>query len=347
MADRIERAFTGVLAIATLILAGAAVRREFFPTASARPMRTEAPTVESDWKDALPVGIRVGDSTARVTMVVFNDLECPACQAFHRTTNAIQDAHPKDVSLVYVHFPLPMHRFAGQAAQAAECANKAGRFREFVNAVFTKQDSLGMKSWGSYAQEAGILDTAAITRCAHDPSPVQRIEAGRALALRWELVGTPTVIINGRRYASSPSREEVERVVQELLADPHHGQVTASVDASVAQQGEVGSIPRSTGRVPKATLRDSNIVAQNVMRLLFTGIRLSSRQEDHALTIIKRTWRDQFALSAGSPADHQKRAAALNVARDSALEALLISAADRTTFERRAGALRNGTPLPN
>lgn len=121
--------------------------------------------------------------------------------------------------MVFVHFPLTKHRFAVQAAQAAECASARGHFAGFIDAVYAKQDSLGLKSWGSYAREAGIADTAAITRCARDPSPPKRLEAGRELGLRWEVLGTPTVIINGLRYANPPTNDEIDRIIRDVLKD--------------------------------------------------------------------------------------------------------------------------------
>lgn len=217
-ADRLERALTTVLATAAIVLAATAVRREFFSTVEARSIRTEPPIVQATWQDALPVGIRVGDSTARVTLVVFSDLECPGCAAFHQTVwKELREHKKRDVSMVFVHYPLGGHRFAVQAAQAAECAGASGRFESFIDAVYAKQDSLGMKSWGSYAHEAGITDTASIARCARNPAPAQRVEAGRELALSWEISGTPTVIINGRRFRHPPTMEEIERVIQEVL----------------------------------------------------------------------------------------------------------------------------------
>jgi protein-disulfide isomerase len=194
-----------------------AVRREFFSPADSRLSRSAQPTFEVTWKDALLAGVRVGDSTSRVTIIVFNDLECPACGAFHQTIQQVLAERGWDVSMVFVHFPLTKHRFALPAAQAAECAAAEGRFATFIEVVFAKQDSLGLKSWSSYAREAGVADTAAITRCAHDPTPAKRVEAGRELGLRWRVIGTPTVIVNGHRYASPPTKDEIGRVIREAL----------------------------------------------------------------------------------------------------------------------------------
>ena len=96
-ADRVERTLTTVLATAAVVLTTIAVRREFFPPAEARSVGDRPPTIEVAWKAALPLGIRVGDSTARVTLVVFSDLECPACAAFHETVRRVLSEREKEL----------------------------------------------------------------------------------------------------------------------------------------------------------------------------------------------------------------------------------------------------------
>lgn len=125
-------------------------------------------------------------------------------------------AQPHEISLLYVAYPLAMHRFALGAARAAECAYHFGRFREWVDDVYDKQDSLGLKTWSSYAQEAGIPDTTGISLCARNPAPVARIRAGIALGNRIHIAGTPTVIVDGWRFSSPPNEEELTRVVKAI-----------------------------------------------------------------------------------------------------------------------------------
>jgi hypothetical protein len=276
-------------------------------------------------------------------MIVFSDLECPACRTFHQRANRILQQHKKDVSMVFVHFPLPMHRFAVPAAQAAECASTQGRFMSFIDAIFAKQDSIGIKSWGSYAHEAGITDTASIAQCARDPAPVKRVEAGRELALRWELRGTPSVIVNGRRYQSPPTDNEIDRVIKEAL------QASTTTDGSKSVLGPPtlgGSVGVTRPPTPRAYLRDSNIVARNVMLRLFNGIQLSPEQTEEATAIIRRAWREHFVLKSGAPNQWMEQAQNLNAARDSALKALLKSESGQAMFERNARALAAGTARP-
>lgn len=74
-----------------------------------------------------------------------------------------------------------------------------------------------MKSWNSYAREAGIRDTIQLTACAADTAIVRHIENGRSLGEKIEVKATPTVIVNGWRVPS-PTASELTRVVADLLA---------------------------------------------------------------------------------------------------------------------------------
>ena len=159
-----------------------------------------------------------------------SDLECPACRAFHRALGSVLAAHSKDVSAVFVHYPLAQHRFAMAAARAVECAAAVGQFAQLVASFYDKQDSLGLKSWGSYAREAHIRDTTSIAKCATSSARVARVEAGLAYGNRIGVQFTPTIIINGWRLAGTPSQLELERIVQALLK----GEVPFDTSAKVS-----------------------------------------------------------------------------------------------------------------
>jgi protein-disulfide isomerase len=70
--------------------------------------------------------------------------------------------------------------------------------------VFEKQDSLGLKSWSSFALDAGIQDTVMFARCAGDTVELPLVVRGRALGERIGVRGTPTILINGWRMPAPP-----------------------------------------------------------------------------------------------------------------------------------------------
>jgi len=86
----------------------------------------------------------------------------------------------------------------------------------WLDAVLKKQDSIGLRSWGEFAVEAGIPDTASISRCARNPSPVLRIDSGLVLGERLGVNGTPTVFVNGWRMPGLPTREALVEKIYEV-----------------------------------------------------------------------------------------------------------------------------------
>lgn len=217
MRNRFDSVISTLMAIAALGVAAAFVHREFFPS---RTNRSDVNTLTfvRDWENILDAGIRSGPSTGRVTLIEFTDLECPYCRNFHQNLRSLQQRYPNDVSHLFVHYPLSIHRFAEQAARAAECAERAGRFGAFIDVVFQKQDSIGLKTWTDFAHEAGIRDTSAIDRCVEGGEAAQRVQSDRTVGDRFGVSGTPTVIINGWRFAGTPSDVDLFTTVEALLA---------------------------------------------------------------------------------------------------------------------------------
>ena len=217
MRDRLERLFSIMLVISALIIAASVAHREFASPVQAAESPLDRPVFVPTWKEALSTGVEMGDTAAHVKIVEFADLECPFCRGFDRIARDAMRKHPTDVSIVFVHYPLESHRFAEQAARAAECGANLGKFSEVVELVYTKQDSLGLKSWGSYAVDAGINDTLAFRRCALDTVSIKRIEAGKALGAKLHVDATPTVMVNGWKYGRRPpGAEELEQLIQAI-----------------------------------------------------------------------------------------------------------------------------------
>ena len=198
-------------------ISGAVVKREFFATAaSAAPARPDEFIPE--WRAVLPAGRVMGPPTAKVTLVVFNDFECPFCRRFHETATTIVERYQDDVALAFVHLPLPGHRFARPAARAAECAASFGRFKPMVDALFRGQDSLGLKSWSAFGVSAGIADTSTFAACMQSPDQLSQLEAGVAIAEKFNISSTPTVLLNGLKYGRTPTVDALTRAIDSLLA---------------------------------------------------------------------------------------------------------------------------------
>jgi protein-disulfide isomerase len=218
-----DRILNAALVIAALAIAAVLVHREFFSDDGVRgPSNT--PTHLASWHDLVPNGRTVGNPDAPVKVIAFVDLQCPYCRRFHETVRSTMRKYPNQVVLVYIHLPLPGHRLAMPAARALECANKHDKFEVLVDYLFERQDSLKVRDtanvtpWTADAFQVGIVDTAGFTQCMKDPKVPQAIEKGLSLSKQFDVRGTPTVIVNGWRFARPPTERELSQQVDELLA---------------------------------------------------------------------------------------------------------------------------------
>jgi protein-disulfide isomerase len=214
---KLDTILTTTLVMCAVITTGVIIKREFFPSA-ANMHADHKPALIPHWQEYLDKGIHMGPQQAKVQLIEFADFECPFCGSFHKTLKTVRDRYPDQVSLEYVHFPLPMHRFAIPAARVAECAADQGRFEAMYDQLFDGQESFGLKPWSDYATAAGVPDLAAFDACAKKTDPIPRIEQGKELGKKLDVQGTPTLIVNGWKLGRPPSPEELDAMVKAVLA---------------------------------------------------------------------------------------------------------------------------------
>jgi protein-disulfide isomerase len=74
-----------------------------------------------------------------------------------------------------------------------------------VDLLYAKQDSFGLKSWTSFALDAGISDTARFNDCITKRPGARKIDSTAAQGQRMAVGGTPTVLIERWRYSQPPA----------------------------------------------------------------------------------------------------------------------------------------------
>src|SRR3989344_2071642 len=114
----------------------------------------------------------IGDKDAKVTIIEFSDFQCPFCSRFREQTFDQLKKEYIDtgkVKFVYRDFPLEsIHPNALKAAEASECADDQGKFWEYHDILFSKQDewsqSDGISKFKVYAKDLS-LDTSKFDKC--------------------------------------------------------------------------------------------------------------------------------------------------------------------------------------
>lgn len=221
MSSALDRVLSATLVVGTIVVAGSFAYRTFAPpSVNNSPQSEVRPVFVETWRESLQYGTTIlGPESASITIQEFTDLECPACRAYHPGLIELVSRYPDQVRLVYMPYPLSIHRFAMGAARAADCIADSDhpRLSAWIDVMYEGQDSLGLRSWGSYAAQAGISDTVSIGACAQSPLGRIRIDSTLAYGTRHEINGTPTLMLSGWLYRGLPTITALEEQIRQLI----------------------------------------------------------------------------------------------------------------------------------
>jgi len=188
-----------------------------------------------DPADAIPIAGRPirGNPNAKVTVVNFDDLECPYCARMHQELFPQTLNHYKDlVRYVYKDDPLTdLHPWAMHAAVDANClaAQNSTVYWAYVDYLHAHGDEVNgdqrdvSKSYAALdriaRQEATVnrLDETALDACLAKQDETQ-IKASVNLANSMQIDGTPAVFVNGERVnAGAVPTDQLWMVIDRAL----------------------------------------------------------------------------------------------------------------------------------
>ena len=180
------------------------------------PTTTLGP-VQIDTAGAVPRG----DQTAKVSLVIFEDFQCPFCERF--TSDALVKIE-KDyvnkgkVKLFFKHFPLTqIHPYAQKASEAAACAQDQAKFWEYHDILFKNQEKLGVDDLKKYAADLG-LDTATFNSCLDSGVKKNLVDKDASDGDAAGVTGTPTIFVNGRAIVGAQPYSAFKSAIDAELA---------------------------------------------------------------------------------------------------------------------------------
>jgi protein-disulfide isomerase len=159
----------------------------------------------------------IGAAEPLVTLVVFTDFECPHCARLRVTLARLTELYGDETRVVFRQFPLPSHPHARDAAVAALAVHRAlgdEAFERMHDLMFDNQRALERADLATYAGEAGLPPGQLEEGLASDTFDALVAE-DVALGRRVRISGTPTLFVNGRMVAGSPTFLELEAIVDE------------------------------------------------------------------------------------------------------------------------------------
>jgi len=174
-----------------------------------------------------------GNPDAKVTIVNYDDFECPFCARMHSTLmSEILPQYSDKVKIVYKDYPLSMHPWAQHAANDANClAKESGpaywQLADYLHAnqraisgsqqnvqtSFNELDRLTM----DFGKKNGA-DLTRLQACVKAQSDAM-VKASMAEGDTLNVSATPTLFINGERLEGALDADEVKAALnRQLLA---------------------------------------------------------------------------------------------------------------------------------
>ena len=172
----------------------------------ARAATAAAPTASGTLSDSALVsradqGRLLGNEQA-MWVVMISDFQCPYCRQWHDQSmaNLRRDYIDKGtVRMVYLQFPLNTHRHAKAEAVASLCAGAQGRFWEYADSLFARQETVGkMTDVTPLLTRLGRdlrLDAGQFDACRRSPAIEALLQNDVQQALRAGVRSTPTFLI--------------------------------------------------------------------------------------------------------------------------------------------------------
>jgi len=145
----------------------------------------------------------------RDTVVLFLDYRCPYCAALYPDIVRADARY----GVIVRHAIDDRNSLRGQAAVAAECARRQGRFHAFSYALFSRRDSIGLLSWETFGVAAGVSQPDSLAQCIEHRATIGIVEDDSKLTRQLGVSGTPAAIYGGRIHVGPFSILEMLRVL--------------------------------------------------------------------------------------------------------------------------------------
>ena len=158
-----------------------------------------------------------GSEKAKVTIVKFEDFQCPFCKTVQPTFKDLLKKYDGKVRVVHKDLPLEtIHPQAFQAAEAARCAGEQGKFWEYHDKLYADTPKLGPEELKSAAKDVG-LNVPSFDQCFTSRKYRSAVQKDLNDGAQLGLTGTPAFFINGREISGARPLDDFSAIIDEEL----------------------------------------------------------------------------------------------------------------------------------
>lgn len=154
-----------------------------------------------------------GATRAPHTLVIFTDFECPHCAEIEGEAAKLLNRYPGRLQMVFKQYPMSracskelparqdVHRFACEAARAAEAARATGTPQQawkYRQLLFQNTENFAAGPWEALAAQVGI-DPSKFAAAMASPATAARVAEDVRLGRALEIDGSGAMFLDGKR----------------------------------------------------------------------------------------------------------------------------------------------------
>jgi len=166
-----------------------------------------------------------GGNNAKVVIQEFSDFQCPFCKRVEPTVQAIEKEYGNKIKIVWRHMPLPFHKNAPQAAEAAQEAfaqKGSAAFWTFHDKLFNAEGAdearTDRANLEKIAQEMG-LDMEKFKGAIDNNKHKAKIDADTEAGNKAGINGTPAFVINGYYISGAQPESAFKKLINRALKE--------------------------------------------------------------------------------------------------------------------------------
>jgi protein-disulfide isomerase len=164
------------------------------------------------------------NNNGKVVLEEYSDFQCPACAAASQVVSELKKKHGDKLEIKFNDFPLPMHKYAPKASEAAQCAKDQGKFWEYHDMLFENQSVWGQSKdeeeavsyFKKYAKSLN-LDTDQFNKSLDSGEKKAYVDEKTQNAKDMKINATPTFYLNGEKLQNYKTWNELIQMVEAEL----------------------------------------------------------------------------------------------------------------------------------
>ncbi|MCF7820069.1 MAG: DsbA family protein [Candidatus Pacebacteria bacterium] len=157
----------------------------------------------------------LGKKDAPLTLVVFEDFNCPYCKEGYYVMKEIYQKYPNNIRIIHRDFPF-ISQESPTLALAARCAGEQGRFWLMAEIMYKNQGVFELTELPDMAESIGV-DREQFSTCLEEQRYLNEIQKDIEDAAILDIKATPTYFFQEYKASGLMPKESFEATVESML----------------------------------------------------------------------------------------------------------------------------------